>query len=337
MSTFRKKFRFREERLEYDLKLRKKFPWWILLFLLLPLLLLIQFQKSILITTVDPSGDGIAGATVELSYTEYQLFKNGKLFYSHRHHYILTSDEDGEALFEHLPSGVFSLVCHPFLKARASAAYRIFEDSGEFLFNFKKQYVLEMDGDMTIEVKDASTMEPLPDVNIKLKLSDPDRRELDFNTDNKGKVVFPLKSFDAVIDTLFATKPGYSGKVLVEKPCDPDYHLVLYIDKARKCGETVNNETRSDKNDIIQYDMGQDGGTFRFYYYTDSEPDLLEVYEGTTEDYANGKAKLLFHYHDATNNQVFRQFEDITFSGRNICVVYLEESYYWGYRIDCPQ
>jgi len=60
-------YTFRQDRDEYLVQLRsKRFPWWILLFLLLPLILLIKIPKELDIQVLDGSSQPISEATVLL-------------------------------------------------------------------------------------------------------------------------------------------------------------------------------------------------------------------------------------------------------------------------------
>ena len=72
MTSFKKKFRFRKDVLEYDLRLKKKFNWWwllLLLILLLPLLLLVPFKKDINVKANDSLSTLMISGTVAIGGT----------------------------------------------------------------------------------------------------------------------------------------------------------------------------------------------------------------------------------------------------------------------------
>ena len=81
--------------------------------------------------------------------------------------------------------------------------------------------------------------------------------------------------------------------------------------------------------------MGQQGGQFLFEFYTDSAPDHIMIYDGTSSDYAAGKAALIYNYDGATNTTSYSEKEIIVFSSSFICVV-VDNGTNWGYYVHCP-
>ena len=327
MKTYRKKFRFEKDNLEYSFRLRKKIPWWILLIAVLVALLFIPLKKDVVVLAVNSTGEKVENATV--TYRWRSDYVDREL--------VHPTDKDGVAVFMGIGYRPISIVLNFFKKAEAEALKDPLYGSKTVRFHWDNKILLTLTADLVIEVKDAVTREPVQGAKISLEVSDLEARSVTLTTESNGVAKYNVNHIDGVIDTLVVTAKGYSGTRLFSTPFAPDYHVTIFLERTRKCGETINNESNPKENDIIQYDMGQDNGVFRFLYYTEGVADLIEVYEGTSEDVQFGRAKLLFHFYDATKTREPKDFVDLTFNKREICVVYENHSTYWGYEIRCPR
>ncbi|MCR4560859.1 MAG: hypothetical protein K5685_12345 [Bacteroidales bacterium] len=99
----------------------KKFPWWVLLFLL-PLLLLIKCNKEISVNCYDSSNNNpLQGQNVTLEYVPHFIFSNGNFFPSDTLKQTKTTDTDGYVLFDSLPCSVFSYIFFNGQKVTASS------------------------------------------------------------------------------------------------------------------------------------------------------------------------------------------------------------------------
>lgn len=108
----KKRFVFKNEQLEYVIKLRKISRWWwLLLLLLLPLLLLIRCEKTVYVKTVDAeSGAPYPGADVYFGYRKAFLYDAGRFFTNDSMGYRKPSDPNGIAGFEKLEYSVYSWI-----------------------------------------------------------------------------------------------------------------------------------------------------------------------------------------------------------------------------------
>ena len=113
--------------------------------------------------------------------------------------------------------------------------------------------------------------------------------------------------------------------------------LIVYLDQPEPCQDQEANNNDGNQGDMAMrdYDMGKEGGEFVFNYYTDSAPDDISVYDGSSSDYVNGTAPCIFHYEGATCTTTFEHSENIKFSSRYICVV-VKGGTNWGYVVQCP-
>ena len=81
--------------------------------------------------------------------------------------------------------------------------------------------------------------------------------------------------------------------------------------------------------------MGIEKGEFVFNYYTDSAPDEIFVYDGSSSDYMSGNADVAFHYDGATNTTSFQHYAVVQFTERFFCMV-VKGGTNWGYNVKCP-
>ncbi len=99
----------------------KKFPWWILLFLL-PLLLLIKCNREISVTCYDSSDNHtLPNQNVTLEYSPRFVYNNGEFFPSNVLTQSKTTNSDGYVLFDSLPCSVFSYLFFSGQKITASS------------------------------------------------------------------------------------------------------------------------------------------------------------------------------------------------------------------------
>ncbi len=172
--NFRKKFRFRDDTLDYTFQLKKRnWKWLWLLLLLLPLLLLIRCERDIAVTTVDKeSGDEIAGVEVTLNYTSYYLYKDGQLFCSEEGHQTLKTDGEGRGVFKDMGCSVYSYIFRCLSRASFVAAgdcYVMDPAPSECNFHYTRNHKITLSPrvtDVSVNVVDRETNDPVADARI---------------------------------------------------------------------------------------------------------------------------------------------------------------------------
>lgn len=334
MPQYKKSFRFREDRLEYGFQLKRKFPWWILLLLLIPLLLFIPLKKDITVHVVAGDGTPIDSAMVELTFEEYYHgHQNGlKSLYGQ-------TDAGGTVVFCDIMDYPLWMLLQPSSEAVVTGNKSFLSAIGSFKRHWKKEYTLVLNGEMVIEVRSREKDQPIPGAALVMAVSDMDTRQLQMIADQDGIAKYIIHDPAGQIDTLLVTQRGYSGSREVYLAYDSiqDLHHIVYLDPPKRCGWAANNDTNSEKMTILDYDMGQTGGKVRFNYYTHFDADVIEVYDGSSSDYSAGTAPLLFRCDWATETESPTDYEILQFSGQYICVVVQKLSYYWGYTLNCPE
>ena len=319
---------------EYAFQMRyRRFPWWILLLLLLPLLF-IPIKKDVTIRVVYGDDTPVDSALVNRTYERYHLWEQRGLT-------TLTdyTSSDGTVVFPGLVDYPFWIILQPKASVVVDGHKGFLSGIGSFNFHWKKKYTLVLDGNLVVEVRNRATDQPIPGAAVNLTVSDPDVRKLFLTTNEAGMTGFAIHDPDGQIDTLLVTKYGFSGyrEVGTEYESIEDLHRIVYLDPPKKCGWSANNDTNTEELTVLDYDMGQVGGTARFSYYTESVADIIEVYDGTSSEYAAGTAKLLFRCDWATDTLTPKDFVMLSFSGQYLCVVAQKLSYYWGYTLSCPE
>lgn len=342
------KFRYEKEMNHYFITLKNPFPWKQLLsllaLLLLFALLFVKCNKDVTITAVDKAGTHLAAADINYSYTESHLLKDGKWFYSNEHLLYGQTDANGQVVFKDLEYSVFSCVFHAFSKAFVAGQKDDLTGHGSYLFHWKKRYTLVLtppDLGLTIQVRRAFDDQPIPGASIVADVADMATRQVQLTTDANGECQLEVNDWDGTIDVLVASKAGYSGNRITEIVLEDidDKYLIVYLEDIKRCSDSGADNGGGNQGDhaVLDYDMGVAGGVFKFSYYTDCAPDVITVYDGSSADYAAGKAKVIFHFDGATDTTTFTPefVEMLTFTSQTICVV-VDNGTNWGYIVHCP-
>ena len=329
---------------DYVVQLKDPFPWgclWRLLLLLLFItLLFVKCNKDITIKTVDMVSNAIPGASVNYTYTEHHLYKNGEFFYEKVNTYSGITNNEGCVTFSNLEYSVFSWLFYNLSDSYAEGQKDGMVGNDMFFFYWQySPFELVLKGNIQIQVRNRTTDSPISGANIKLICNDNGTDSLDLVTDANGECAFPYKSPDGIINRLLVTKSGYSGTLIKEQSFSQiiSKSFIIYLDEPEPCSDQeANNEARDQgKNAVKDYDMKVEGGEFVLDYYTDSAPDIISVYDGSSAEYTEGTAKLIFNYNGATNNSTYSQHATVKFTSRIICVVVTGGSN-WGYIVRCP-
>lgn len=340
------KFRYEEECDHYIIYLVDPFPWRRLLWLLLlPLLLLFSFigcERDIVAHTIDVKGNDVGGAMVQLKYTEHAIFKNHKLFYNKSQNFQGVTDVNGYYTFKDVPCSVYSYIFYCFQKAVVNGGRNAnFGGSSKFLFHWRKNIDVVIRNNKQVQVISRKTNQPVAGAQVDVNFETRNQVDTTMITDAMGMCeLWNLENPSTTLAQLTVTKTGYSGTRLMDVEVDElsSSPLIVYLETPEPCKDQGDSNTDRRHGNVAMrdYDMGVEGGTFLFYYYTDSAPDDIAVYDGSSSDYVKGTAKQLFEFSGATNTTTLQHYEMLTFSSRYICVV-AKGGTNWGYLVQCPE
>lgn len=342
-------FKFEDQYDHYIIRLKDPFPWgclWrLLLLLLLALLLFVRCNKDLSVITYDAAENPLPGVQVNLKYTEHQLYKNGEFFYHCDHDTTGITGPDGRIEFPDRPCSVFSWIFYTLQKAYVEGQYGSRTASGSFLFHWRfTDYPLYFTNDAQIKVVRSNDYQPIPGASVILTSEDAACDSISMTTDNQGMCSFSYSDGTKRVIKLLATKQGYSGALYQDFPLSQfdDSVMVIPLDPPSSCDTEVNNAGgRQGSHAVHDFVMGNNVSGKQFYldYYTDSAPDHIMVYAGSSADYSAGNAKLLWEYDGATNTIQYDAIHHtpmLTLTGDMVCVV-VDRGTNWGYYIHCPR
>lgn len=336
------KFKYEEKFDHYNIIIKDPFPWkklWRLLLLLLLLgLFFVRCNKDVTIKVVEPNKTPVAGALVEMEYTEHQLYKNGTFFYSAVHVIDSITGFDGSVTFTKQPCSVFSWVLYTLSKADVMASKNGHSGTGSFIFHWRfTPYIIILNKDINIRVVDGRNSKPICGAKVQLWSDDLNMQGVTLTTGQNGWCTFVTNKTNANIDKILATAGGYSGSLLYNISLNQADSLDIILELPASCDQEVNNrDNKQGDHAIYDFYMGQKEGDFLFEYFTDSYPDHIMIYDGTSSDYANGSASMIFEFDGATNTTTLSESEIVHFSSSYICVV-VDNGSNWGYYVHCPQ
>lgn len=225
MATVKKGFRFQKEQLDYDFKLKRKFPWWILLLLLFPLLLLVRCQKDLTVECVEAdTGAAVCYQDVTLAYTDHFIVKTGRWFSADSISLTQRTDSTGITVFEKLPCSVFSYVFHALQKGKLFTEDECHGATEKlFCFHYSRHIRLALEPrreDLRVRVVDAETGDPIPDAVVSYLYREQGTPRLDsVRVDAAGVATLPGMRFCGQIDSLMARSYGYYDAARAGVPC----------------------------------------------------------------------------------------------------------------------
>ena len=336
------KFKFEDDCSYYVITIKDPFPWkkllYLLALLLLCALLFVRCNKDITVKVVEAGDAAVSGAQVEMSYTEHQLYKNNIFFYSSTHVNNGVTDSAGYVTFEKQPCSVFSYIFYSFSKANASANKNGRHGAGSFFFHWQlTPYVIFLETEINIQVVDANTQRPIPGASVQLWSADLNFDQYTLTTNAQGMCSFVSARENADFEKILVTANGYSGSLMYDVELQQLNNAVIPLNPPSTCEVQVDNGNRDQGNHAIRdFNMGQQGGSFLLEYFTDSHPDHIMIYDGTSSDYSASKAKLIFDFDGATNTTYYAHSQYVTFTSSYVCVV-VDNGSNWGYYLHCPQ
>lgn len=339
--------KFDQACLDYEIRLKKKFPWGCLYkllgVLLLLLLLLVRCNKDVVVQTVTENGIPISGATVNYDHTERALWKGGEVFYSHVEHGVGLTDSLGYYTFSNQRHSIASWIFFNLTRETVYATKNFLEGVQNFYFHWQGNLTgpikVIMQGEIRICVKDAVTQRPISNANIQGTYSEEGiTKQIDVVTDGDGYARLEVIDSKGRFEDVFITKTGYSGDRIYQLSFldISNQELVIYLNPPIPCSDQSLENSKRDKSDhcVVDYDMRQPSGRFVFKYYTDSAPDEIIVYDCSSVDIK--PEKMIFHYSGSTNTSTPEDYKELTFSSQQICVVVNGQTN-WGYVVGCPR
>ena len=262
----------------------------------------------------------------------------------------LLTDEDGECTFPFRDTEKWLLTA-----VAAKEGYRtatVTDIQLDFFLDDELEIPLTPYDRVCMQVVDARTQEPIPGASVFIDTSDSlvSTMNMPLTTDSTGHCCLYYDDGSESVPTLMATAThlGYSGRRYQRLTLGslPD---VIPLEPMRRCNDGQDNMNLSQGGHSVQ-DFFFEGvnGTFQFYldYYTAGAPDHIMVYEGSSEDYIMGRARLLWEFNDATQatNLTDPNCPRVLIGTRSpiICIVVDNDTNpssgtYWGYFVHCPQ
>ncbi len=194
-----------------------------------------------------------------------------------------------------------------------------------------------------IKVMEEGTGTPLPDATVKVKGS-PYPGDVTLTTDEDGMCSFLCAEGQDDLESLFAFKQCYSCFIYNTSYLDQEDDIVVIpLQRLQPCGTEVDYRGKSN-HDWQEFYMGDyeesDGIEFHFDYTTDYAADHIRIYNGTAEDIAFNRAKLIFEFNDTTHTM---HTAVLPIMGPNLFVVVDNPaanstvSSIWKYRVNCPE
>lgn len=223
----KKSFQFKQEQLEYTLKLKPRSRWWLwlLLLLLLPLLL-IKCDKTINVRTINQeTKTNISNAEVVFTYQEAYLYDKGSFFTEDKRLITQKTNKQGLASFDTLGYSLYSYLFKPFSEAKIYAQSQCY--TSEVYTNYfhalsnESEIVLEMKpiiAQLDFRVIDREDNEPLPQANV-LIIAELDGKQYkeEALTEPDGRVIFNKIPRCANINLVKASLEGYYPDSLTQK------------------------------------------------------------------------------------------------------------------------
>lgn len=331
----------------YFVYLTDSFNWkrllWVLLLPLILLLSLIQCERDITVHTVDVKGTNVSNAMVQLKYTEHALYKEKEFFYNRSRQYQGITNSEGYYTFKKVPCSVYSYIFYSFQSALATGSRNaIVNGETKFTFHWKKDVNVVLNGRKLVQVRSIRTNQPISQARVDIKRNNLSVVDTTMLTNENGLCALPLSAneLNLQLAQMIVTKSGYSGVQLnsVDMNENDSLPFIVYLEKPEPCQDQMADNLKRDQGNTAMkdYDMGIDRGTFLFQYYTDSAPDVISIYDGSSSDLLNGNVPRIFHYEGATNTTTYKHNVEVTFNSRFICVV-VSGGTNWGYIVRCPE
>lgn len=216
------RFKFDENKLEYEFKMKKKHNWWWVLLFLLPLLLFIHCEKDMHVQTVEEnSGIPIGNMEVSMNYTAHYLFKDGAFFCEESYFQTQTTDSVGQTTFSKLGCSVYSYIFYCL-----SEVQLMVKPSCHFLsmpvvkkFHFTRNVILSLPPlktDLDIKVVDAETLDAIPEATVEYSFDNGGMQNGKDITNPNGQIWLREVLECGMVELLKASAYGYADTLIVK-------------------------------------------------------------------------------------------------------------------------
>jgi hypothetical protein len=358
-----KSFLYTTNREAYDLKLTRIGRWWWLAALLLiPLILLIRFEKDVHVRVYAPDKvTPMSGVDVSLQYHKGYLFDRGRLMTRDTVRFVQATDSAGSVRFEKLGYSLYSYVFQYgspldlfawdecFLSDSLRRKFHAVSDRDTL-----KLFMRPVTSSMTFTLIDEQTIAPLQGSKVMIVTESGGKRYVDSAISNsEGKVVFRDVPVCGRVIELLGEHVGYlpyqsMGKDVSEfgpeggvgrvlplrrnpRYVRGDYGPVDYTGELRTvpCDETVKSGGQG-MADIV-HPLGPDPGLIVLNYDMADIPDKITItYNGrvvaSTGGQVSGKGSIKWYYYPQPGEP-------------NYCTVNIrapEDGTVWSYVLGCP-
>lgn len=237
-------------------------------------------------------------------------------------------------------NGVFSI------QARVGDQVSVYSEGGSYYNDKSSSFKFEKETDLLMSPKmlkinfrtvDVLESKSLPNCSLSVKING---KPVSSPTSSGNTGVFSLdvKASDKI--TIESHLAGYlsnitqvrdlvAAEIFVAKPQKRDIEMHL-----EPCVETTEKSAEKGKGVLAEYDMKVNGGSFVFEYFTDVEPDIIEVFDARKDEIS--PANRIFYYNEASGRNKVKK-EIIKFKGRVITVKVTSNSLNWSYKVNCPK
>lgn len=219
------KLGYKEQFNLYTVQLVHRRRYWWLLLLLLPLLLLIQCQKDISVSCLEPdSGAPISDMPVTMEYQSHFIWNKGRFFPNDDIIITQKTDSTGTTVFKDLPCSVYSYIFYCLSEVSFTAKSDCHAAADEkHNFHYTRHVDLEMlprREDLHIKIRDLETKDPLPDGIIIYKYVEQGEEKTDSaKADPAGIVTIPQMRYCSTMKLLLGRCYGYADTTKVNVPC----------------------------------------------------------------------------------------------------------------------
>ena len=238
------RMKYQEQFNDYTLQMvHRHKPWWLLL-LLLPLLLLIQCNKDITVSCMEPdTGAPIDNIPVTMTYQSHAIYRNGHFFTNDSVTRTQNTDTEGKTVFRDLPCSVYSYIFYCMSKASFTAKSECHAAvAEEHNFHYTRHVDLNMQArreDLHVQLLDLETGDPLPDGYIVYRYHELSKQMTDSaKADPAGVVTLPQMRYCEKVELLLGRCYGYADTTRADVPARlliaPDDSMALRLRPIKK-------------------------------------------------------------------------------------------------------
>lgn len=220
-----KKLKYTEKHNLYTVQLvHRRFPWWLLLFLL-PLLLLIQCHKDIEVSCMEPDTNApIEQQPITMEYQAHFLWNDGRFLANDSIKLTQKTDSTGTTIFKDLPCSLYSYIFYCLSKASFTAksdCHAAVDEEHNFHYTCHIDLkMLPRREDLHIKLLDLETSDPLPDGILEYKYVELGEVKTDSaKADPAGVVTIPQMRYCSIMKLLHGSCYGYADTAKVDVPC----------------------------------------------------------------------------------------------------------------------